>query len=815
MTVAHNSLDDEAPSSAEMRKWMSALCDPNQVIALWIKNGSFDGTKKHAGGYYKASRLSTVIEDAKSQSGLAVGVHWAINPVRPDLLNDADHELVAGIGVPKDADVLRRRYLPIDIDPKRKSEVSATADEKERARQVMLKVGRFLDEREWPRPAIVDSGNGFYLLYRIDLPSDDGGLVKRVLKSLQGRFADQNVDIDTTVANAGRVLKIPGTMACKGPSTSVRPHRYSRLLKLPKNGLEVVRLALLESLVEEENRVSKPRAIESLPRTTNGDIERARRYILKLPAAISGQHGHSALLLAATRIVVGFDFPARSSEALLLIAEFNERCDPPWSESDLQRKLEEADRLASERGDERGSLRYIEQAEPATEFERLPGRPFPFEVPDYVLAPSDLVLGGSRVGESNGTPAMGIGTVLVMKALRSDVGIPDALVRDIYWGSEAPKAWRRTLRKLHEDYALEVKCYDDCAYQGTGIRHHHLIRPAQAFNECLEDFADPKFPKTRGQPILHRSYVGLSAKTLDDLRRKGQLYYAYCPALVFGRSRALGLTPEQTRLLLGITGELTRVGTATDGKTTASGRKEFHRATSVRIDRAEVINGQQVAASARGSHRILCPHLDESRQYVVFGGNFPNRRGRGYSLIRVKKLSWQQIAGFGGEKFEADPDRRLRLFLDDLHALSQIFDLMPVGRHHRRQEWKSLPEMKECLRSGVGHDWLHEATLRIFAPADYLTRWRYVIAKRLGFSWIPGADCPFPLVDEAAEKFAIQNGAQLRNWLDLRNWSEARLATALGVARETVSRHVSGLRNSESFWDKMNQLLKRLSKNAQ
>src|SRR6185503_20850612 len=82
----------------------------------------------------------------------------------------------------KDTDVLCRRWMLIDVDPARDRFISATAEEKKLAEETMLAVREHLRGRDWPEPIAADSGNGFHLLYRIDLPTDDAGMVKRMLQ---------------------------------------------------------------------------------------------------------------------------------------------------------------------------------------------------------------------------------------------------------------------------------------------------------------------------------------------------------------------------------------------------------------------------------------------------------------------------------------------------------------------------------------------------------------------------------------------------------------------------------------------------------
>ena len=128
-------------------------------------------------------------------------------------------------GTAKDGDIVRRRWLLVDCDPQRKGTVSSTDAEKELAYEKAFAVATFLESLGWPTPIIADSGNGWHLLYRIDLPAGDGGLVARVLKALARMFSDDAVDIDTKVGNASRICKLYGTLAAKGKNTPAKERR--------------------------------------------------------------------------------------------------------------------------------------------------------------------------------------------------------------------------------------------------------------------------------------------------------------------------------------------------------------------------------------------------------------------------------------------------------------------------------------------------------------------------------------------------------------------------------------------------------------
>lgn len=77
-------------------------------------------------------------------------------------------------------------------------------------------------------------------------------------------------------------------------------------------------------------------------------IERARKYLEKVPGAVSGQGGHDATYAAACALVLGFDLTPE--QAYPLLVEWNEKCQPSWSEADLHHKLNDANAEPGERG---------------------------------------------------------------------------------------------------------------------------------------------------------------------------------------------------------------------------------------------------------------------------------------------------------------------------------------------------------------------------------------------------------------------------------------------------------------------------------
>ena len=68
--------------------------------------------------------------------------------------------------------------------------------------------------------------------------------------------------------------------------------------------------------------------------------QRAALWLSKVPPAISGQSGHSTTYTAAVGLVHGFQLS--EGDALALLANWNQSCQPPWTDRELIHKLREA-----------------------------------------------------------------------------------------------------------------------------------------------------------------------------------------------------------------------------------------------------------------------------------------------------------------------------------------------------------------------------------------------------------------------------------------------------------------------------------------
>jgi hypothetical protein len=228
---AQSTSDLQAKCEGRILAAMCHLMTPGEVYELRILHD-----ESTFSGYYKDAQAFA--RDAARWDGKA-GIYWTINPVDPNLLARAENKLRGRTPTGEataDKDIVYRRFLPLDLDPVR--DVSPATHEEHcsaLALQGRIADSDFMSRLGFPQPIEMDSGNGAYLLYPIDLPNNDAtrSTIKRCLEALAGRFNSAGARVDTSVYNASRIMRVPGTLNCKGSATPERPYRRTRLIIVP------------------------------------------------------------------------------------------------------------------------------------------------------------------------------------------------------------------------------------------------------------------------------------------------------------------------------------------------------------------------------------------------------------------------------------------------------------------------------------------------------------------------------------------------------------------------------------------------------
>jgi hypothetical protein len=213
------------PTEAALRM----LLEPGATVELRVPKA---GRARVISGYFDDPQ--EMARTVAQLDGRHPGIYFTCNPVKPALLARASNRVVEHAELTtSDHDVARRRWLPIDLDPVRPAGICATDPEHQAALDKAQQIADFLVEQGWPAPVLVDSGNGAYVLALVDLPNDEGSrdLLHRCLGALARRFDDPAVQVDTTMANAARIIRVPAPAtpkATRPPTDLTGPPRSWR-----------------------------------------------------------------------------------------------------------------------------------------------------------------------------------------------------------------------------------------------------------------------------------------------------------------------------------------------------------------------------------------------------------------------------------------------------------------------------------------------------------------------------------------------------------------------------------------------------------
>ena len=221
------------PNRDELKNiWLFIACGEGAILeirALWPKgiSGKKPSKIKHfkTANYESVDQCKIAFEDAVLElNEEGYNIYTVMNPIREDFLC---------IGGAKDADIRYRDLLLIDIDRSGNTSAPANQTELDAANTLANEIRSYLTDREWPEPITVLSGNGYHLYYILnELPNNEifDELVCRTLNNLATKFNNSIVSVDTTVYNASRITKVPGTIMRKGDESFDRPYRMAVVL---------------------------------------------------------------------------------------------------------------------------------------------------------------------------------------------------------------------------------------------------------------------------------------------------------------------------------------------------------------------------------------------------------------------------------------------------------------------------------------------------------------------------------------------------------------------------------------------------------
>lgn len=206
-----------------------------------------------------------------------------------------------------------------------------------------------VDSLPLPPSIVVGSGHGTHLYWCVQEAYPCQGNPDRQqaheqeLRCIQKALA--SLGADPKVCEVARVMRLPGFLNRKR-----EPHVPVEVLAV--NSVRYEPKAIRQAFPAPANAPLPRVGRSAVSRRGEDTLRRARAYLEVLAReapAVAGDHGHSTTLQACIKVACGFDLS--EEEAFGLLAEvFNPACQPPWTDSDLRRKVKEALKVCPDRG---------------------------------------------------------------------------------------------------------------------------------------------------------------------------------------------------------------------------------------------------------------------------------------------------------------------------------------------------------------------------------------------------------------------------------------------------------------------------------
>lgn len=214
-----------------LRQWYEVFKDNHELVEIRILDPE---TKRSYSGYF--TDIETILREIKRYE--KCNLYFTLNVIDPACYSREQHDRISTRpkSTTSDMEILGRKWCLIDVDCEKPSDTNSTDAEKELAKGVVNEVYKFLRDEGFEKPIICDSANGYHLLYKQAMISNQQNTetMKNFLKVLDMYFSTDKVKIDCTTFNPSRICKLYGVISRKGSDTKERPQRESKILRVPQ-----------------------------------------------------------------------------------------------------------------------------------------------------------------------------------------------------------------------------------------------------------------------------------------------------------------------------------------------------------------------------------------------------------------------------------------------------------------------------------------------------------------------------------------------------------------------------------------------------
>ena len=263
-------------------KFISTLYQPTDLLEI----RKFQGRASKGSEWHLAKDLPAQYRRLKKENDNQVDIYFGLNPRKAP-------------GGKSASDIASVRAVAADLDN--------NITEKD-ARSELAETGL-------PHPTfILRSGHGIHFYWSLISTKVSLEDWKKAQQSIIKAFAGA---ADDKIKDLPRIMRLPGFTNWKIPDKPVKAF-----------------------LIETGTARFPIDAFLGKQVATQSPIERARKYLDRVPGATQGQGGDQATYIAACRLVKDFDLS--DADALIVLTEWNQKCNPPWSDADLRKKIASA-----------------------------------------------------------------------------------------------------------------------------------------------------------------------------------------------------------------------------------------------------------------------------------------------------------------------------------------------------------------------------------------------------------------------------------------------------------------------------------------
>lgn len=214
----------------QIYKWWSLFHEEGDITEVRVL-----GRRNYSGYYKDIEKLINDIEPFDNDSDEQI--YFILNVINVACYGRPQSERL--VMSPKnstvDNDIVGRRWVMVDLDPKRPAGTNSSNDELQKAHLKAVEVYKFLKSNGFSEPVIAISGNGYHVNIpcRIGISEENDLIIKRFGLALSMMFDDEFIEVDQKVHNRARLCKVYGTTSKKGANNPDRPWRVSHIVKAP------------------------------------------------------------------------------------------------------------------------------------------------------------------------------------------------------------------------------------------------------------------------------------------------------------------------------------------------------------------------------------------------------------------------------------------------------------------------------------------------------------------------------------------------------------------------------------------------------